>query len=123
MRENRVRDRRAWPLVGRGAERAALADALRSLPGSTGRVVLLAGEPGIGKTRLLAELAAQATAEGWCVRAARASEFEADLPYALFADALGAEVPGAADRHATHRALRDELALAGRRAPARAVPR
>src|SRR6187551_1133130 len=75
------------PLVGRGAERAAVADALRSLPGGTGRVVLLAGEPGIGKTRLLAELAAQAAAEGWSVRTARASEFEADLPYALFADA------------------------------------
>ena len=43
--------------------------------------------------------------------AARASEYEADLPYALWTEALGARVraTAAADRHRLHRELRDRL--------------
>ena len=102
------------PLVGRARERTELDAAVATLAGGAGRLVVLRGEPGIGKSRLLAYLAEQAGAAGAAVLAARASEFEADLPYALFGEALG-DVPGAgsaggADRHRTHRALRDALA-------------
>ena len=94
MRENRlVTAEPPAPLVGRRAERAALAAALRTTPGADAPVVVT-GEPGIGKTRLLTELAAQATAAGYAVRGARASEHEADLPYSLLGAALGAELPG-----------------------------
>ena len=90
------------PLIGRAREREALAACVAAGRG----VAVLEGEPGIGKSRLLAWVAS--TASGSTVLAARASEYEADLPYALWADALG-EVVGEADRHATHRALRSAL--------------
>ena len=40
---------------------------------------------------------------------ARASEFERDLPYALWSEALDADVAAGGDRHGTHRALRARL--------------
>jgi hypothetical protein len=52
------------PFVGREAELAALAVDLDAAAGGRGGVVLLGGEPGVGKTRLAEELAAQATARG-----------------------------------------------------------
>ena len=125
MGENR---RRA--LVGRVQERAAIAAALAALRARSGGVLAFEGEAGIGKSRLLAHLVAGA--EGCLVLEARASEFEADLPYALFTEALDRHVderriapadpaalaavlpslasePAPADRHRTHRALRDLL--------------
>jgi ATP/maltotriose-dependent transcriptional regulator MalT len=49
---------------------------------------MLVGEPGIGKTRLLAELAARADARGHLVLTGSASELERDLPFWVFVDAL-----------------------------------
>lgn len=50
-------------------------------------VLLISGEPGIGKTRLLAEAITIADADG-LVLDGRASENEHDVPFALFTDAL-----------------------------------
>jgi hypothetical protein len=47
----------ATEIIGRAAERAMLADALAALMGGTAGVVLIDGEAGIGKSRLIAELA------------------------------------------------------------------
>ena len=69
-------------------------------------MVVLEGEPGIGKSRLLAWLADESS--GATVLAARASEYEADLPYALWTEALGERLSGD-DRHGTHRWLRSRL--------------
>jgi DNA-binding CsgD family transcriptional regulator len=55
------------PFVGREAELAALTADLDAALAGSGGVVLVAGEPGIGKTRLAEELAAQATARGGLV--------------------------------------------------------
>lgn len=52
-------------LVGRGPELAVLDRLLAAPP--AGRVVLVAGEPGIGKTRLLAELRRRAVGAGWTI--------------------------------------------------------
>ena len=56
--------------------------------------MLLVGEPGIGKTRLLAELAARADAERQLVLSGSASELERDLPFSVFVDALDEYVRG-----------------------------
>lgn len=73
------------PLVGRGAELAALEELL----GRTDFCVLeVVGEPGIGKTRLLAELEARADRRGGLVLTGSASELEADLPFGVWVDAL-----------------------------------
>ena len=50
------------------------------------------GEPGIGKTRLLAELRRLAEERGYLVLAGSAAEFERDLPFGVFVDALDAHV-------------------------------
>jgi len=75
------------PLIGRSRELDALAGAL--LRGGGGmRVVAVSGEPGIGKTRLLEEIAA--VAHGRRVRVGRSSELERDTPFAPVADAFHA---------------------------------
>jgi hypothetical protein len=53
--------------VGRDAERAWLSAALGSALGGQGQLVLVAGEPGIGKSRLARELSEEAQADGWQV--------------------------------------------------------
>jgi predicted ATPase len=77
------------PIVGRGPELAALAEALRRLETRGPAIVALSGEPGIGKTRLLDELCARADARGHLVLCGRAAELEQELPFAVVVDALG----------------------------------
>jgi predicted ATPase len=79
-------------LIGRDAELGALHDVLETLAGGDGGMVAVDGEPGIGKTSVLAELQAQAERRGFTVYRGAASEFERDQPYAVVADALDAAV-------------------------------
>lgn len=74
-------------LLGRDGERRAIADALAAAPASA-RMLLFAGEPGIGKTRLLDHLAASAAAAGRGVIRGRCFEAEMVRPYGLWQDAL-----------------------------------
>ena len=53
------------------------------------RVALLAGEPGIGKTHLLREMARRAAAESIAVLRGGASDAEGMPPYLPFLEALG----------------------------------
>src|SRR3954471_24119537 len=75
-------------LVGRAAEVGSLAGVIDGLARDAPAAVVVIGEPGIGKTRLLAELAAHADARGCTVLSGSASELEADLPFWIFVDAL-----------------------------------
>jgi hypothetical protein len=75
------------PLVGRERELALLDERLAAVGRGEGRLVLVAGEPGIGKTRLLAELAERAARGGWRVLQGRAYEPEGMQPYLPFAEA------------------------------------
>src|SRR4051794_38125635 len=68
-------------LVGRDAELAAIGRALRAVRGGASRVLAVVGEPGIGKSALLAAIAARA--DGLLVASGRAAEHERDLPFAL----------------------------------------
>jgi DNA-binding CsgD family transcriptional regulator len=82
--------------VGRVAERAALDERLHAALGGAGQVALVAGEPGVGKTRLVEEVAAGARGLGVRVAAGRCTEDDGSPPYwpwlQLFR-ALGHEPP------------------------------
>jgi transcriptional regulator with XRE-family HTH domain len=75
------------PLVGRADELALLE---RHLRGQGPAALLLAGEPGIGKTRLLRETAPRARASGWCVLEGGCHRRDAQGPYAPLLGALAA---------------------------------
>lgn len=75
-------------LVGRMAETQLLAKMLDNLDRDHGSVLQVAGEPGIGKSRLLSELTEAAQARGHLVLAGRAAEFEAELPFGVIGEAL-----------------------------------
>ncbi len=81
-------------LVGRAEEMSSLDRVLAELDQGSSAAVLLVGEPGIGKTRLLAELAARADARGQLALSGSASELERDLPFSVFVDALDEYVRG-----------------------------
>jgi predicted ATPase len=81
-------------LVGRQAEVDTLDHALDMLDRAQSSALAVVGEPGIGKTRLLAELAVRAEDRGWLVVSGSAGELERDLPYWVFVDALEEFVRG-----------------------------
>jgi ATP/maltotriose-dependent transcriptional regulator MalT len=75
-------------LVGRADELGSIERVLSELNEGRPLALELVGEPGIGKTRLLSELATRAEARGHLVLSGSASELERDLPYWVFVDAL-----------------------------------
>jgi DNA-binding CsgD family transcriptional regulator len=75
-------------LLGRRKEVGVLERALEAVEQGAARALGLRGEPGIGKSRLLAELASRAEERGHLVLEGRATELERDLPYALLIDAF-----------------------------------
>ncbi len=82
------RDTSDRPLVGRGAELARLERAIGSAWSRRGQMLLAVGEAGIGKSRLMEVLAAEAAARGGCVLAGRAYESEQLLPFQPWITAL-----------------------------------
>ena len=111
MRSNRHTDRvsrRATSpvLVGRGIELGELRTALEHARAGEGGLVLVAGEAGIGKSRLIGEFVADARAAGANILAGSCLPFADAVPYAPFAQILGhlaagdgapGDVPSAAD--------------------------
>ena len=75
------------PYVGRGQLLSSLDDALAGAGAGGCRMTLLAGEPGVGKTRTAAELAHKAHASGAVVLYGRCDE-DLGLPYQPFVEAL-----------------------------------
>jgi DNA-binding CsgD family transcriptional regulator len=74
-------------LVGRVGEREAVERALRAVERDrSAGVVEVVGEPGIGKTTLLGTIGGSKSER--LVLAGRAAEFERDLPFGVFVDAL-----------------------------------
>jgi DNA-binding CsgD family transcriptional regulator/tetratricopeptide (TPR) repeat protein len=75
--------------VGRAHELAELGRALDAARAGSGTTVLVAGEAGIGKTRLASELAARARAAGFEVLLGRSIDLVGtELPYQPFVEAL-----------------------------------
>ncbi len=98
-------------LIGRDEQMAALDDALRSVRQGGCAAVLLGGEAGVGKSRLVSEFCAAAKLAGTRVLTGGCMQLGAEgLPFAPFtailrelvhemgADALGAMLPGRATR-------------------------
>ena len=84
----RSRRRRGAPLIGRERDLARLLEALEHAMAGRGGLMVLIGEVGIGKTRLVAELTAAATQRGGRVLIGRCYETERILPFAPWVDAL-----------------------------------
>jgi DNA-binding CsgD family transcriptional regulator/tetratricopeptide (TPR) repeat protein len=75
--------------VGRACELGELERALSATRAGTGATALIAGEPGIGKTRLASELAGRARRAGAQVLLGRSIDLVGtELPYQPFAEAL-----------------------------------
>jgi tetratricopeptide (TPR) repeat protein len=73
--------RDASPFVGRGSEFGLLIGLLARLTAGPGHVALVEGEPGIGKSRLLAELERYCAARALVTLSANCYEIERAMPY------------------------------------------
>ena len=98
------------PLVGRGAELDRLRRAWVEAGTSGHRLVVVSGEPGIGKSRLAAELARLVLADGGEVLVGHADE-EPIAPYQPFVEALGQQESLAGTVGRLPAAVRSRLAL------------
>ena len=75
-------------LVGRGGELEQLKGHWDQAQQARGHLVLLSGEPGVGKTRLAQDLVAHAQKSGAIVLRGGCYEYEATTPYLPFVEAL-----------------------------------
>ena len=89
--------RRAMPaLRGRAAQLDVLRDAMARAAARHLTIVMVEGEAGIGKSRLLAAALDVARGRGLHVMTGRSEELERNRPFGLWADALGC-VPSSPD--------------------------
>ena len=109
------------PFVGRVQELAALASALEEAASARGSLVLLTGEPGIGKTRLMSEFALVAGQHGVRVVTGRCWEEGGAPPYWPWMQvvrSLGGDLEqlaAAADSHAGRRGAANAVVPEGER--------
>jgi predicted ATPase/class 3 adenylate cyclase len=114
----KARSAAARQLVGRAAEQAALDRALKDVAAGQGRVCIIEGEAGLGKSRLVEAVQQRAAAMGLATRSGAADAVEQSTPYhvwrPVFQELLGLEaLPTAAARQE-----RVERALGAERAGA-----
>src|SRR5579875_681902 len=79
------------PLIGREAEMFVIHSLLETVAQEKpdgARAIMLSGEVGVGKTRLLAEICFRAEASGFRLLQARAYELWETFPYFPFIEAL-----------------------------------
>src|SRR3954453_16103540 len=84
--------------VGRRPELGLLDAALDELDGRRAQAIEIVGAAGIGKTRLLAELAASADTRGYIVLSGAGADLDRDLPFWVFVDALDEYLAGVEPR-------------------------
>jgi DNA-binding NarL/FixJ family response regulator len=76
------------PLVGRGAALESLTTVVETTRDGDFQFLAVVGEPGAGKSRLLAELVVIAGRQGLTALCGRAAEFEQIMPFSALVDAL-----------------------------------
>ncbi|MDQ3986358.1 MAG: AAA family ATPase [Actinomycetota bacterium] len=81
---------RRTPFVGRDAERAEITAHLNDLSKGTGALVLISGEPGVGKTRLAEEASKEASRRGHRTLVGRSYDVDSPVPYLPFTELLEA---------------------------------
>ena len=118
---------RAGALVGRAHELAVLRSALGDAADGMGRLVLVVGEPGIGKTRLAQEIAGRALAAGHAVAWGRCVEADGAPPYwpwlqilrtlGLHTDALFATIESPEERFSRYEDVTSAIAETGTERP------
>lgn len=74
--------------IGRAAELATLDAALDRVDQQPPPVLEVVGDPGIGKSQLLAELGSRASERGLLALTGAAGEYEQTIPYGVFVEAL-----------------------------------
>src|SRR3954462_9610176 len=79
----------AAPLVGRGSERVVLREELATAIAGRGRLILIGGEAGIGKTTLANDLAAEAAQRGALVLTGHCYDLTNTPPYGPWLDLFG----------------------------------
>lgn len=82
------RSYRGLPLLGREPEMQKLAEMIARTKSGQGGLVIIGGEPGVGKTRLAEEVVIRAHTAGVPVLYGAAYEQEGHLPYGLFVEAI-----------------------------------
>lgn len=100
-------------LVGRDEELDALERSLGEACAGSARFVVVTGEPGIGKTSLLAALLRRAEERGCLVLEGSAAEFERELPFGVVVDAFDEYVESLDPRALSGLAAEDLGELAG----------
>ena len=94
--------RSVTPLVGRAAELAAVTSVLKHASEGTASVLVVDGDAGVGKTRLLGEVAEAARGESWLCLVGHCVDLgDAPPPYLPFTEAFGrlaGDVPEVAER-------------------------
>jgi len=95
-------------LVGRDAELAEVLAAVQRVPTAGLVVAAVSGAPGIGKSRLLAEVADRLGERGWRVLAVAGDRLERRVPYGV----LAASVRGLAPENAYTEGLRQDAMVA-----------
>jgi len=103
-------------LVGRDAELDAIDRLIEAAGRGESSMLLVRGEAGIGKTRLLDRLSHRAAERRFAVLRGRATELESDVPFAAVVEALEplddvalATPASPAERWRLHRGLRERL--------------
>ena len=79
-------------LIGRDSELASFDEVLDALEANEAGLLEVRGEPGIGKTSLLDELGNRARERNFIQVGARAAQFEHDVPFSVFVEAIDAYV-------------------------------
>ncbi|HEX2240025.1 MAG TPA: AAA family ATPase [Actinomycetota bacterium] len=95
------------PYVGREAEKAELLRLMEKAVAGQGAVVMIGGEPGVGKTRLAEEILAEAAKRGMLGLVGHCYETESAPPYVAFVEILESAARGAARSEALREALGD----------------